>query len=295
MGAARQAHVRANAKLNLRLAVLAREASGYHTIETVMHKIALADDVDVALAPSDTRMVTADMECGPSEHNLAGRAADAFLSATGWNTGYTIHLTKRIPSGGGLGGGSADAGATLRALNALAPTPLSPDALLAIATPLGADVPFLTSDAPMVLAWGRGERMLALDPLPERHVVLVVPKFRVATADAYGWLAQDREGTGTVPRAGELRHWHLANWTELAHWRGNDFEPVIAARHPETSGIINALHHAGAELAGMTGSGSTLFGIFEALPDVEALRRKTGGDVIVTKTASGVDAVSVHH
>jgi 4-diphosphocytidyl-2-C-methyl-D-erythritol kinase len=291
----RHAHARANAKLNLRLAILAREASGHHTVETVMHKIVLTDDVDVALAPPGTRTVTADAECGPAEHNLARRAADAFLNATDWDTGYTIHLTKRIPSGGGLGGGSADAGATLRALNALAPTPLSHDALLTVATPLGADVPFLTSDAPMALAWGRGERMLALDPLPERHVVLIVPKFRVATADAYGWLARNRESAGTILRAGELRHWHLANWAELAHWWGNDFEPVIAARHPETIDIISALRHAGAALAGMTGSGSTLFGIFDVLPDVDALRQHTGSEVIVTKTASGIDAVSVRN
>jgi 4-diphosphocytidyl-2-C-methyl-D-erythritol kinase len=158
----------------------------------------------------------------------------------------------------------------------------------------------------MALAWGRGERMLALDPLPEQHVVLVVPRFRVATADAYGWVAADR-GTarGTARRtpqtsltAIELHPWHLANWSELTRWCGNDFEPVISARYPAIITILSSLRTAGATLAGMTGSGSTLFGIFDVLPAKasletlqEALRHEAGGELILTKTAIGVEGV----
>jgi 4-diphosphocytidyl-2-C-methyl-D-erythritol kinase len=290
---ARAAAVRACAKLNLRLRILAREASGYHTVETILHRITLADDVIVTLRDPGTRAVDCDVDVGPAEHNLAYRAAVAFLSATGWNTGFSIQITKRIPAGGGLGGGSADAGATLRALNALAPSPLTPAQVLAVATPLGADVPFLTSDAPMALAWGRGERLLALDPLPKRHVVLVVPSFRVATGDAYRWVAESRAGQTGQFDALELHPWHLANWAELAPWGANDFEPVIGAHHPEIHEIIAALRKNGAMIAGMTGSGSTLYGVFDAPPPVERLQSVTGGTVLVTETAGGVDAVAL--
>ena len=115
---------------------------------------------------------------GPVEWNLAWRAAVAFADATGWPNDFAIEIQKRIPVAGGLGGGSADAAAVLRCLNALAPAPLSRDELLAIAAPLGADVPFLTMEAPLALAWGRGERLLALDPLPSRAVTLVVLSVR---------------------------------------------------------------------------------------------------------------------
>jgi 4-diphosphocytidyl-2-C-methyl-D-erythritol kinase len=288
-----RAIVQAQAKLNLRLRILARESSGYHGIETLFHKIALADTVDVTLDRAGARTIECDVDVGPPARNLAARAADAFLSQTGWETGYTIRLTKRIPAGGGLGGGSADAGATLRALNALAPHPIPSADLLTLAAPLGADVPFLTSEAPMALAWDRGGRMLALDPLPTRYVVLVVPEFRVATADAYEWLAAERavDDYTTAGAAMLLHPWHLANWGELRQWCQNDFEPTIAHRHPTITRILGTLRGHGATVAGMTGSGSTLFGIFDQHPDAAQLESATSEKILVTKTADGVEAV----
>jgi len=282
-------HVRvaARAKLNLHLAVLAREASGYHAIETVMHKITLADDVDVTLDASHNITVSCDVDVGPPEHNLAYRAATAYVAATSWRTGVAIRITKRIPAGGGLGGGSADAGAVLRALNTLAPSSLSTAQLLEIATPLGADVPFLTSTGAMALAWGRGERMLSLDPLPLRHVALALPRFRVATAEAYGWIAAGREHRHPTTPAVELHPWHLANWNELTPHRRNDFETVVAERHPTLLGIIATLKDGGAQMAGMTGSGSTVFGVFEAPPDRGKLEQATGCPVVITQTVTG--------
>lgn len=131
--------VRAHAKLNLHLAVLGREASGYHSIETVFHRIELADDVVVNVAPPGTRAVRCSVDVGPMEQNLAYRAAVAFLDATEWDTGFDIQILKRIPAGGGLGGGSADAAATLRGLNAMSPTPMPQEQLMAIASGLGAE------------------------------------------------------------------------------------------------------------------------------------------------------------
>src|SRR5207237_856109 len=177
------------------LRILAREASGYHSIETVLLRLELGDDVCVRLAAGMS------LDCagpavprdglGPVERNLAYRAAAAYAEATGWPAGFGIEITKRIPVGGGLGGGSADAGAVLRALDAMSPRPLG-SRLIELATPLGADVPFMSIDSPMALAWGRGERLLRLRAVDSRPVLLVIPDFSIATADAYGWLADDR-------------------------------------------------------------------------------------------------------
>src|SRR5262249_54570602 len=146
---------------------------------------------------------------GPAEKNLAYRAAVAYAEATGWPHGFAIEVDKRIPVGGGLGGGSADAGAVLRALDALSPKPLG-HRLVELATPLGADVPFMTIESRMALAWGRGERLLPLRPLASRGVILVIPPFGVGTADAYGWVSTDR-GTYT-PTASVLNSDAIATW-----------------------------------------------------------------------------------
>src|SRR6188472_3643240 len=133
----RVARVAAQAKINLRLRILAREESGYHQIETLFLRLMLADDVVVRIIDGarslDTTGAVDPRQLGPVERNLAWRAATAYADATGWPAGFAIELTKEIPIGGGLGGGSADAGAVLRALDALAPTPIGEPALLAIA------------------------------------------------------------------------------------------------------------------------------------------------------------------
>ena len=284
--------VHAQAKLNLHLAILARETSGYHAIETVLHRITLSDVVTVKLAPADMRKVVCSVDVGSTEQNLAYRAAMAYLEAAVWTTGFEIHIEKRIPAGGGLGGGSADAAAVLRALDALAPKPLAPTHLLALAATLGADVPFLASDASAALAWGRGTRMLALDALPTRDVALIIPPFGIATADAYAGIAaarSTRESGAAPPIA--LHAWHLHNWAELAPWAYNDFQPVVASQYPVIDIAIRALRSSGATLAALTGSGSTVFGIFDAPPDPAALKTATGCEVILTQTAGGVEAV----
>ncbi|MGH7617030.1 MAG: 4-(cytidine 5'-diphospho)-2-C-methyl-D-erythritol kinase, partial [Gemmatimonadaceae bacterium] len=189
------AGVSAQAKINLRLRVLARETSGYHGIETIFLRLDAGDGVRVRITSGRA------LDCagpampatgvGPMEKNLAYRAAVAYQEATGWPSGFAIEIEKRIPVGAGLGGGSADAGAVLRALDHLAPNPLAVR-LAELATPLGADVPFMTIENPMALAWSRGERLLPLHPPEARHVALVVPDFAVSTADAYGWFSSYR-------------------------------------------------------------------------------------------------------
>jgi len=268
------ARVEAQAKINLSLRILAQEKSGYHQLETLFARIDLADTVEVALDTSRQKLVVEGAEVGPAEQNLAFRAAVAFLDATGWATGFRIRIVKRIPVGGGLGGGSADAGAVLRILNHLAPHPLSTAALLSVAVRLGADVPFLAAEAPMALAWGRGERMLTLPPLPPRALLLVVPPFGVNTGVAFGWVAARRAGE-PVSAPAPLTTDDLARWDRVATLAANDFEAVVVGHHPAIGSCLSSLRTAGAMIARLSGSGSTVFGVFdgnapstlEGLPD----------------------------
>lgn len=294
---ARGAEVEAQAKINLRLRILAREASGFHQLETLFLRIALADRVRVHRAATrslDVAGLAPDATLGPMEQNLAWRAATAYADAAGWRDGFAIELEKRIPVGGGLGGGSADAGAVLRALDALAPAPLGETALMRIAASLGADVPFLASEHAYALAWGRGERMLALVAPESRPVVLVVPPFAVNTAAAYGWLADARAAQGAAPTAGPaLAPAALADWDALAAQAVNDFEPVVAARHPEIGAIVTALRDIGCAPAMMSGSGSTLFGVCPR--GVQHEVAVEGGRNILTRTVTTVAPVRPLH
>jgi 4-diphosphocytidyl-2-C-methyl-D-erythritol kinase len=258
------ARVSAQAKINLILRVLAREASGYHSIESVFLRLDLADQVTVRIAPGRTldchgaTLPTAGL--GPMERNLAFRAATAYAEAVGWPSGFSIDLDKRIPVGAGLGGGSADAGAVLRALDALCPTPLG-SRLIELATPLGADVPFMTIESPMALAWGRGERIFPLHALDPRRVLIAMPDFAVSTSDAYGWLALDRGSY--VPVAEVLAPDSLATWEGVVAVATNDFQRIVARRHAVIGELVDEMSSMNAMLAMLSGSGSSVFGVFD--------------------------------
>jgi 4-diphosphocytidyl-2-C-methyl-D-erythritol kinase len=288
------ARVTAQAKINLLLRVLGRETSGYHSIETVFLRLDLGDEVRVRIVSGRS------LDCvgpaipssglGPVERNLAYRAAAAYADATGWPRGFAIEIDKRIPVGGGLGGGSADAGALLRALDALSPDPLGAR-LVELAAPLGADVAFMTIESPMALGWGRGERLLPLRALDQRHVVLIVPDFAVATQDAYGWLASDRGEY--VANAMVIDPGSLATWESLALVATNDFERVVAAHHPIIAELVDELASRDAVLSMLSGSGAAVYGLFDELPDASAITRATGLTTIVTKTSDRVVRVEL--
>jgi 4-diphosphocytidyl-2-C-methyl-D-erythritol kinase len=260
------ARVAAQAKVNLLLRVLAREESGYHAIETVFLRLSLADNVVVRVG-GDVRSRSLDCTgdalpeggLGPTEMNLAYRAACAYSDETGWPPTFAIELTKQIPAGAGLGGGSADAGAVLRALDALSPSPLG-RRLVELAPKLGADVAFMTIDSPTALAWGRGERLFPLPVLAPRPIVLLMPSFAVSTKDAYAWLAHDRGEYEA--NAALLQPSELDTWEGVAAVAANDFEAVVSRRHPEIASYVEALKSAGALAAMMSGSGSAVFGVF---------------------------------
>ncbi|MDQ6831415.1 MAG: 4-(cytidine 5'-diphospho)-2-C-methyl-D-erythritol kinase [Gemmatimonadota bacterium] len=292
------ATVAAQAKINLALRVHSRDGSGYHAIETLFARIDLADDV-VVRATSGGRSLdcrgAAWTEQIPAERNLAYRAALAYAES-GWPSGFAIEIDKRIPAGGGLGGGSADAGAVLRALNALNPRPVTEPRLLELAAMLGADVPFLASDIPLAVGSGYGEKLLPLSPLPVAELRLCLPNFGVATAEAYGWLDHDRATSATSATSARASRRSLAevpSWAVVAAVAENDFEPVVSARHPEIAGYVRALRDAGADVALMSGSGSTVFGVWYSGPCVLRTEAIVGATVIATRTSSRVEPVAL--
>lgn len=299
------ARVEAQAKVNLGLRVLAREEGGYHQLETVFCRIGLADAVSVSVHASSRQLecrgeAMPDGGLGPPEQNLAWRAAAAYAFAAGFPQGFTVKIEKRIPVGGGLGGGSADAGAVLRCLNALNPRPVPAAELLAIAGTLGADVPFLTQDvSPLALAWGRGDRLLTLPPLPSRRIFLFVPPTPVSTPEAYQWV----DVAGVRSPAGAFTLDDLTTWSGLARRSGNDFESPVTSHLPVIGALLLALRQAGArgvfgrtEMIQMSGSGSTLFVVTEGGQPVPGdLGAAAGVRLVSTTNATFVEQVVLTH
>lgn len=249
------------AKVNLLLRVLGREVDGYHSIETVFCRTSLSDTLVVARAESGIALDVSGAEVGPVDQNLAWRAADAVLAATGRRFGVAMHLTKRIPVGGGLGGGSSDAAQALLAVNRLAGDAVPLSELLHMATRLGADVPYFVSEAPLALGWGHGDRLLALPALPPMPALLLLPEVAIPTGEAYGWIDEARASSsprGSVTLNGSV----LANWSDLARISGNDFESAVFGRFPALRAGFEALARSRPFFVRMSGSGSTLFAVY---------------------------------
>jgi 4-diphosphocytidyl-2-C-methyl-D-erythritol kinase len=277
----------ARAKANLLLRILSREADGYHGLETLFCRLDLADTLTVTRgAGAGVSLEVEGADLGPAPENLAVRAAEAVLQSLRTRFAVTLHLIKRIPVGGGLGGGSADAAAALHAVNQLAGNAMPRAELLHLAARLGADVPFCVGETSLALAWGHGERMLALPTLPSAPVLLVTPPLSIRSADAYAWLDQARPES---LRRGALLldQASLSSWSDLARMAGNDFESVVFARLPAVRSAFEALAGTGPLLCRMSGSGSTLFAIYRSDRERDDARMALGkkhGTVISTRT-----------
>lgn len=279
--------VECRAKLNLFLRVLAREADGHHTLETLFCRVALSDTLTVARVDRGITLEVEGADVGPPEANLAWRAADAVLAATGRTFGVAMHLTKRIPAGGGLGGGSSDAAAALHAVNALANNAVPRAELIQMAYRLGADVPFFASEASLALAWGHGQRLLRLPQLSPLPVLLMLPGVVVPTAAAYGWVDEVRASSG--PRGTVVLDLDvLSKWSDIARLAGNDFEAAVFGKYPAIRTAFEALAGTGPLLCRMSGSGSTLFAVYRNARDRDDAVMQLGpkhGRLIATEVA----------
>jgi len=259
--------LRTPAKINLCLNVLGRRPDGYHEVEMLMQAMGLFDEVTVRLSGSGIT-VTCDSAAVPGgEGNIAWRAARELLERSGRTTGVAIEIKKTIPVAAGLGGGSSDAAAVLVAGNRLLGTRLDRKGLADIGTRLGMDVPFFFY-GPTALARGRGEVLTSLLPPPKFWVLLVNPGFETSTAWAYNNLNFGLTKKGDCTSIAGL------NVRQIAGSLHNDLETVTAAAHPAIGQMEQALLEAGALGACMSGSGPTVFGIFDAEEGCREAARK---------------------
>jgi 4-diphosphocytidyl-2-C-methyl-D-erythritol kinase len=269
----RRARLRAFAKLNLALEVLHKRRDGYHDLRTIFQTISLSDSLEVEYTPSGKGRIELDSE-PDIPNNLVTRAAEAIVEASGVCGLVRLRLRKRIPMGGGLGGGSTDAAAVLLGLPALTGRPLSISKLTEIASGLGSDVPFFLTGG-TAIGFGRGTEVYPLPDAPARHVLVAAPNVHVSTAEAYSALGRALTSPEVSPKINTSQSLALAMGGGLParEWAGfcsNDFESVVFRRHPQLGAIKNKLKTAGARPVLMTGSGAALFGVFES---AEAIRR----------------------
>jgi 4-diphosphocytidyl-2-C-methyl-D-erythritol kinase len=288
MSSSERVQVRARAKINLFLRVLSRETSGYHALETLFTLLDLADDITVEHAPTGVELVVEGADTGPAEQNLAARAARLVLDATGERAGIRIHLLKNIPVQAGLGGGSSHGAAVLHAVNALLGNRVPRHEILQLAARLGSDVPFFAAQAPMALAWGRGERIFRLPALPPASVLLAVPPQGVSTAEAFAALDAGRPDTS--PRgavAFDLEAFQ--SWGSIARLGGNDFETVVFSRVPGLRDQFEQLAGTRPLLVRLSGSGSAVVAIYRNRADrdsASATLRPGKSRLIATETSA---------
>ncbi len=253
----------APAKLNLGLKILRRRPDGYHEIVSVLQTVDLCDRLVFTPAPPGETLVRADRPDVPGgPENLVYRAVELLRRATGAGNGVRVDLVKRIPAGAGLGGGSSNAATTLRALDRLWGSHLGPERLAALAAELGSDVPFFLTGGTAVVT-GRGERIRPVDWDGDFWYVLVYPGFPVSTAWAYrnvriGLTEAAAYGTflDSAEKSGRICAGRLFACLE------NDFQPLVEGESGDVARILAALAAGGAVACSVSGSGSTLFGVF---------------------------------
>lgn len=255
----------APAKVNLILRVLDRRSDGYHNLWSIMQTVGLEDEVSIRVAPqrSDILLQCDDSSLRTDHTNLVYRAAAAVLGRSGKTIGLEIHLTKRIPMGAGLGGGSSDAAATIIGLTHLLGLGWTSAQMADVGQALGSDVPFFCY-APAAIVSGRGEGVRPIQLIGNRWIVLVNPGFPVETKWAYQQLSQGRRSID--PLSDQLRQLEKSDclsWCEVLSQAINDFEAPVFMAHPVLREVKEKLLSEGAESALLSGSGATVFGVFQ--------------------------------
>jgi 4-diphosphocytidyl-2-C-methyl-D-erythritol kinase len=280
----REVRVPAFAKINLRLDILGKRFDGYHELRTVFHSISLRDDLILRTSRypgiSLTIVGNTQLSSEPTRKNLVYRAVDTLRHELKIRGGVEIELRKKIPAGGGLGGGSSDGAAALLGYLRLSGKKLAPARLIEIAASLGADVPFFLFGG-RALGVNRGDEIYPLPGIGKLHLLVVVPReIRVPTPDAFRWVNAPTLGEKRPPRkaaatkpnprsgltklGGAHKLWEFCAlcWSSQRSGLSNDFEQAVFRRHPRLAAIKRALLRSGAAEASLAGSGSAVFGVF---------------------------------
>ena len=288
--------IRAAAKVNFGLRIVGKRKNGYHLIDTVIAPVSLYDEIEIINTSDRSRRITVvcrhrDVPGGPG--NIVYRAAALFMAAHGIRSGVRININKQIPVGSGLGGGSADAAATLIGLRRLFDVPTSDERLMRLAVSLGADVPFFIKGHP-ARARGIGERLKPLSSFPRYPLVILYPGIPISTAWVYGQLGEDLKLTKQTANTSMTAH--LRSVGKLGKLLTNDLERVTLAKYPRIGSLKVRLLQEGAAAALMSGSGSAVFGVFgskrKAQQAFRGLRKEEGVQAFLAHVlTNGIDTI----
>ncbi|MDE7225119.1 MAG: 4-(cytidine 5'-diphospho)-2-C-methyl-D-erythritol kinase [Acetatifactor sp.] len=258
---------KAYAKINLGLDVVRRLENGYHEVRMIMQTVGIFDVLTFAVAESGIRITTDSGELSVNEDNLVYKAARLLMETCGVKAGIEIHLEKHIPIAAGMAGGSSDAATTLLGLNELFALDLSQEQLRQLGVRIGADVPYCIMGG-TALAEGIGEILTSLPPAPRCNVLIARPDIQVSTRYVYEhldaretWLHPDIDGMQSAIRGGDL--------TGITSRLGNVLETVTVERYPVIARIKQEMLSCGALGSLMSGSGPTVFGIYESSEQAE--------------------------
>jgi 4-diphosphocytidyl-2-C-methyl-D-erythritol kinase len=276
----RRAKVRSLAKINLDLRVLNKRADKFHELRTVFQTISLADTIEIEFDPAKRRQVTIDDPLNIPD-NLVMKAAHAALDAMRVNGAVRFKLTKRIPMGGGLGGGSSNAAAVLLALPVLAGRAIPIERLLSIAQDLGSDVPFFLQGGTR-LALGRGTELYQLQDIRDQPLLLISPGVSVPTGPAYAALDRGLTFAGSSSSINSFQVYAQAlgcgrSAMAASAFSANDFESVVFRQYPQLLKIAARLLKFSPAVR-MSGSGSTIFALFDSVKQRERAVEGLSGD-----------------
>jgi len=264
--------LKAPAKINLFLEILGKRDDGYHEIETVMQEIDLVDNLQFEEIRKGVRLKCSDKNIPSDENNLVCKAANLILNECGIKKGVLISLEKNIPVGAGLGGGSSDAAATLKALNLLWKIGLNDAELMEFAARLGSDIPFFIKGKTS-LCRGRGEKITPIEVERELNYLVIYPHINISTSTIYGNLKIDltkkRKDVSFFTNA--LKHHKAADISKLLF---NRLEEVIFTTYPDLLDVKSVLNHFGFCGLSISGSGLSFFGLCNDRYHAEAIKSK---------------------
>ncbi|MCI1208363.1 MAG: 4-(cytidine 5'-diphospho)-2-C-methyl-D-erythritol kinase [Treponema sp.] len=271
-------HVSAPAKVNLHLRVLPKRTDALHGIESIFQTVNLFDEFNVCKTAEPGSCIVDCSTMTLPGVNTFTETYKAYCALTGFRAGIRVALTKRIPAGGGLGGGSSDAAAFLYSLDVLNGTSLSMKQAVAIAGEVGSDVFFFlhcrNSTSVCAVVTGRGEKVRLIKPRTDLHFVLVFPGVYCSTAECYGLLDR-RTVSGETEVFPALEELETVYNGPVTNWRfRNSFTSVIVQKYPVIGLAADDLRKAGAVFTEMSGSGSTVYGVFETFEEAQKAQKK---------------------
>jgi 4-diphosphocytidyl-2-C-methyl-D-erythritol kinase len=260
--------IKTPAKINIGLNITGKRADGYHNIETIFYPVSLFDIITIEKSET-TSIQSNNTQLAAEENNSIKKALSLIEIETGKKLNVKIYLEKNIPIGAGMGGGSSDGAAALTALNNLFNLNLDEKRLRELALQIGSDAPYFINPVPSI-AKSRGEELREINFNIPYPVLIINPGIHISTKWAYDNLCAGMNKKSI----NEIKDWENVDWGNLKSILTNDFERVVFPKFPEIESIKNQLYNLGAIFALMTGSGSTVYGIFKDIEAAEKAKEK---------------------